>query len=241
MARLADRIAGKFIRQVLILTPLVWGGWVLAGAGNAFDIALSVLVVTCPCALSLATPTALTSATMRLRKLGFLPTKGHTLESLYSIDTVVFDKTGTLTRGELTLTGSQTFGDMDQASCQKLAAGLEKHSEHPIARVFHECASVAVENVNNHLGGGLSGTFNGKPVFIGHKAFVEQHTSAPPPMQKLLLAWKSGSLPPINGLPASNWMIKSAKMPGKPSRHSIKPEYGPCSSVVIDRPCPAGC
>ncbi|PSF11121.1 heavy metal translocating P-type ATPase [Marinobacter shengliensis] len=181
VARLADRIAGKFIRQVLILTPLVWGGWVLAGAGNAFDIALSVLVVTCPCALSLATPTALTSATMRLRKLGFLPTKGHTLESLYSIDTVLFDKTGTLTRGELTLTGSQAFGDMDQASCQKLAAGLEKHSEHPIARVFHECASVAVENVNNHLGGGLSGTFNGKPVFIGHKAFVEQHTSAPPP------------------------------------------------------------
>jgi Cu2+-exporting ATPase len=184
VARLADRIAGKFIRQVLILTPLVWGGWVLAGAGNAFDIALSVLVVTCPCALSLATPTALTAATMRLRKLGFLPTKGHTLESLNSIDTVVFDKTGTLTRGELTLTGSQAFGDMDQASCLKLAAGLEKYSEHPIARVFHECASVAVENVNNHLGGGLSGSFKGQPVFIGHKAFVEQHTSAPSPHTK---------------------------------------------------------
>ncbi|GGC74086.1 heavy metal translocating P-type ATPase [Marinobacter halophilus] len=181
VARMADRIAGKFVGRVLILAPIVWIGWALAGADNAFDITLSVLVVTCPCALSLATPTAITAASMRLRKLGFLPTRGHTLESLNSIDTVVFDKTGTLTRGELTLTGTRIFGAMGEAQALRLAAGLEKHSEHPIARVFHERSSVSVDAVTNHLGGGLSGQFNGQPVFIGHKAFVAEHSNAPSP------------------------------------------------------------
>lgn len=181
VARLADRIAGKFIKQVLILAPIVWGGWWLAGADNAFDIALAVLVVTCPCALSLATPTAITAATVRLRKLGFLPTRGHTLESMKTIDTVVFDKTGTLTRGELSLTDTLTFGDSDIDTCRKIAAGLEKHSEHPIARVFHEEPSVTVTDVTNHLGGGLSGKLDGQNIYIGHKTFVASQTRAQPP------------------------------------------------------------
>ncbi|MDP4546580.1 MAG: heavy metal translocating P-type ATPase [Marinobacter sp.] len=181
VARMADRIAGKFVGRVLILAPVVWVGWWLAGADNAFDITLSVLVATCPCALSLATPTAITSATVRLRKLGFLPTRGHTLESMNAIDTVVFDKTGTLTRGELTLTDHAVFGPVDEATCLRIAAGLEKQSEHPIAKVFHNMPSVPVTNVTNHLGGGLSGEFDGDAVFIGHKAFVASHTSAPEP------------------------------------------------------------
>lgn len=178
VARMADRIAGKFVGRVLILAPVVWAGWWLAGADNAFDITLSVLVVTCPCALSLATPTAITSATVRLRKLGFLPTRGHTLESMNTIDTVVFDKTGTLTRGELSLTDQSVFGSLDQDTCIRIAAGLEKHSEHPIARVFHEQPSLTVSQVSNHLGGGLSGLYHGRAVYIGHKAFVAERTSA---------------------------------------------------------------
>lgn len=181
VARMADRIAGKFVGRVLILAPVVWIGWWLAGAENAFDITLSVLVVTCPCALSLATPTAITSATVRLRKLGFLPTRGHTLESMNTVDTVVFDKTGTLTRGELSFIGHQIIGSLDETTCLKVAAGLEKQSEHPIARVFHGMPSAPVSNVTNHLGGGLSGQFNGKAVYIGHKAFVASHTLATEP------------------------------------------------------------
>ena len=181
VARMADRIAGKFVARVLILAPLVWIGWWLAGADNAFDITLSVLVVTCPCALSLATPTAITAATMKLRRRGFLPTRGHTLESMNTIDTVVFDKTGTLTRGELTLVGEETFGPLDESDCLNLAAGLEKHSEHPIARVFHNLPSVAVHSVRNHLGGGLTGQWQGQSYAIGHRDFVAQHTSAPAP------------------------------------------------------------
>ncbi|MBR9870150.1 MAG: cadmium-translocating P-type ATPase [Gammaproteobacteria bacterium] len=181
VARMADRIAGKFVGRVLILAPVVWIGWWLAGADNAFDITLSVLVATCPCALSLATPTAITSATVRLRKLGFLPTRGHTLESMNAIDTVVFDKTGTLTRGELTLTDHTVFGPIDEATCLRIAAGLEKQSEHPIAKVFHNMPSLPVTQVTNHLGGGLSGEFEGEAVYIGHKAFVANHTKAPEP------------------------------------------------------------
>ncbi len=116
---------------------------------------------------------------MRLRKLGFLPTRGHTLESMNTIDTVVFDKTGTLTRGgELSLTDQSVFGSLDQDTCIRIAAGLEKHSEHPIARVFHEQPSLTVSQVSNHLGGGLSGLYHGRAVYIGHKAFVAEHTSA---------------------------------------------------------------
>ncbi len=181
VARMADRIAGKFVGRVLILAPVVWIGWWLAGAENAFDITLSVLVVTCPCALSLATPTAITAATVKLRRLGFLPTRGHTLESMNSVDTIIFDKTGTLTRGELSLTGHQVLGNLDEDQCMKLAAGLEKHSEHPIARVFHGLPAADVEHVQNHLGGGLSGRLGDQNLYIGHREFVENHVSAPAP------------------------------------------------------------
>ncbi|MDY6815038.1 MAG: heavy metal translocating P-type ATPase [Pseudomonadota bacterium] len=181
IARMADRIAGKFVGRVLILAPLVWIGWWLAGAENAFDITLSVLVVTCPCALSLATPTAITAATMRLRKLGFLPTRGHTLESMNTVDTVIFDKTGTLTRGELSLVGQQSVGSLDADTCLRLAAGLERFSEHPIARVFHDRPATAMAGVRNHLGGGLTGQQGEHSYAIGHVDFVAGHTNAPAP------------------------------------------------------------
>lgn len=182
VALTADRIAGVFVSRVLILAPLIWIGWWLAGADNAFDITLSVLVVTCPCALSLATPTAITSATMRLRKLGFLPTRGHTLESLNAIDTVIFDKTGTLTRGELSLVDTRVFGTLDVDRCLQLAASLENHSEHPIARVFHPISGgSAARQVQNHLGGGLSGEVDGVRLYIGHRDFVKDKVNRPAP------------------------------------------------------------
>lgn len=180
-ALMADRMAGKFVARVLVLAPIVWLGWWLAGADNAFDITLSVLVVTCPCALSLATPTAITAATIRLRRLGFLPTRGHTLESMNTIDTVIFDKTGTLTRGELSLVDCTVVGSQNRSTCLALAAGLEQYSEHPVARVFHHRRTEAVSGVENHLGGGLSGEFGGHRLYIGHRDFVEQHTGTPAP------------------------------------------------------------
>jgi Cu2+-exporting ATPase len=196
VASMADRMAGKFVGRVLILAPLVWIGWWLAGADDAFDITLSVLVVTCPCALSLATPTAITSATVKLRRLGFLPTRGHTLESMNAIDTIIFDKTGTLTRGELSLIDQTITGSLDSATCLKLAAGLEQQSEHPIARVFHGHASTAMDLVENHLGGGLSGKLGDQAFYIGHKAFIEDRVSMPAPdsaHQKGMEIWLASS------------------------------------------------
>ncbi|WP_339807098.1 heavy metal translocating P-type ATPase, partial [uncultured Marinobacter sp.] len=179
VARMADRIARIFVSRVLIIAPAVWLGWWWYGADNAFDITLSVLVVTCPCALSLATPTALTSATLRLRKLGFLPTRGHTLESLGDIDTVVFDKTGTLTEGRLNLIATRTFGDLTEARVQAIAAGLEQRSEHPIAQVFQGLGPARVSSIDNHLGNGLTGLLDDiHPVAIGHRDFIREQTGA---------------------------------------------------------------
>ena len=182
VARMADRIAGVFVSRVLVIAPLVWIGWWLAGADNAFDITLSVLVVTCPCALSLATPTALTSATLTLRRLGFLPTRGHTLETLGEIDTVVFDKTGTLTEGRLHLLGTRTFGSLSSEQVLAIAAGLERHSEHPIAQVFANMGSEAVSGVDNHLGEGLTGVWQGHRVAIGHRDFIARQCLTEPPV-----------------------------------------------------------
>ena len=182
VAVLADRLAGRFVGQVLLITPLIGLGWWLAGADNAFDIMLSVLVVTCPCALSLATPTAITCATLKLRKQGFLPTRGHTLESMHRVDTVVFDKTGTLTRGELHVTQVDTFSEFSRQRCLQLAAGLEQASEHPVARAFNAYSGNRPDNVRNQPGKGLSGNIEGMALFIGHREFVEEHTSAPAPL-----------------------------------------------------------
>lgn len=181
VAQLADRLAGQFVGQVLMITPLIGLGWWLAGASNAFDIMLSVLVVTCPCALSLATPTAITSATLRLRKQGFLPTRGHALESMDGIDTVVFDKTGTLTRGELSLNHTETFTELSAQDCLRLAASLEQASDHPISRAFRACPRTRSNDVRNHLGGGLSGAVEGQKLYIGHREFVAAQISLPPP------------------------------------------------------------
>ncbi len=181
VAHTADRIAGVFVSRVLIIAPLVWLGWWFFDADKAFGITLSVLVVTCPCALSLATPTAITSATLRLRKLGFLPTRGHTLESLSTIDTVVFDKTGTLTRGELTLIETRTFADPGQQTCLELAAGLERASEHPIAKAFAGIRQRPMDSIANYVGGGLQGMADDHIFFIGHADFVRSRITHPQP------------------------------------------------------------
>ena len=199
LAEIADRAAQWFLLISLILAAAIGLLWWQIDPSRAFWIVLAMLVATCPCALSLATPTALTAATGTLHKLGLLLTRGHVLEGLNQIDTVIFDKTGTLTEGRLVLRSIKTLAKLDADTCLSLAAALENRSEHPIARAFGR-APVAAEEVHSQPGLGLEGVVGGQRLRIGQPEFVcTLSTSAIPLMpddagQHLLLGDSNGPL-----------------------------------------------
>ena len=180
LAELADKVAQWFLISVLLIAAIVGGIWWHYDPSRAFWIILSLLVATCPCALSLATPTALTAATGSLHKLGLLITKGHVLESLHQVDTVIFDKTGTLTEGKLALKSIQTCADLNQQQCLELAAALESHSEHPIARAFGRTL-MAANAVSSMPGLGLEGFVEGRQLRIGRPDYVSALGNYPVP------------------------------------------------------------
>lgn len=182
LAELADTVAQWFLISVLLIAAVVGLIWWQIDSSRAFWIVLSLLVATCPCALSLATPTTLTAATGSLHKLGLLITKGHVLESFQKVDTVIFDKTGTLTEGKLTLKHIQTIAQMNEQECLELAAALESHSEHPIARAFGRTLTPAYD-VSSAPGLGLEGTVHSRQLRIGRPDYVSELGGYPaPPM-----------------------------------------------------------
>lgn len=136
LARLADRVASRFVVTMLGIALLTAIGWALVDPSRVVWVTLSVLVATCPCALGLATPAALAAATEGLARIGFLVTRGNTLETLAKIDRVVFDKTGTLTRGETSVERVVPLANMDAASLLARAQRLEAGSSHVLARAF---------------------------------------------------------------------------------------------------------
>jgi len=189
LAELADTVAQWFLISVLIIAAVVGLIWWQVDSSRAFWIVLSLLVATCPCALSLATPTALTAATGSLHKLGLLITKGHVLESFQKVDTVIFDKTGTLTEGKLTLKQILPIAQLSEHDCLELAAALEGHSEHPIARAFGR-TTTAAQDVSSAPGLGLEGFVNGKHLRIGRPDYVSALGAYPaPPMPSAQGQW----------------------------------------------------
>lgn len=172
LAELADKVAQWFLLIVLGVATVVGLIWWQIDPQRAFWIVLALLVATCPCALSLATPTALTTATGSLHKLGLLLTRGHVLEGLNQIDTLILDKTGTLTEGRLTLSHILPLRDLDSDTCLALAAALESGSEHPIARAFGRLQPAA--ELISHPGLGLQGVVDGRHLRIGQAAFVAE-------------------------------------------------------------------
>ncbi|WP_130887685.1 heavy metal translocating P-type ATPase [Pseudomonas sp. Sample_21] len=171
LAEIADRAAQWFLLLSLIAAAVIGLLWWQLDSARAFWIVLAMLVATCPCALSLATPTALTAATGTLHKLGLLLTRGHVLEGLNQIDTVIFDKTGTLTEGRLVLRSIRPLGALDSEQCLSLAAALENRSEHPIARAFGR-APLAAEDVHSTPGLGLEGVVGEQRLRIGQAEFA---------------------------------------------------------------------
>ena len=180
LAELADTVAQWFLISVLLIAAVVGIVWWYVDPSRAFWIVLSLLVATCPCALSLATPTALTAATGSLHKLGLLITKGHVLESLHQVDTVIFDKTGTLTEGKLTLKTILPCADLSEQQCLELAAALESHSEHPIARAFGRIVTAA-SHVSSMPGLGLEGVVDKRQLRIGRADYVSALGNYPTP------------------------------------------------------------
>ncbi len=180
IARLADRIASKFVIVILSIATVVALFWISRGSADWLPITIATLVVTGPCARSLATPTAITAASGQLAKLGLLPARGHALETLARATHFVFDKTGTLTIGNIKLSHTQTLADLGEDDCLQIAAALEARSEHPIAKSFlHACPRPAKQahDVSNTPGHGITGSVDGRQWFLGKAGFIAQHCS----------------------------------------------------------------
>ena len=145
-------VAVRVIGTLLLVAAATAVGWSLYQPERALWITVAVLVISCPCALSLATPAALATATGRLARLGLLVTRGHALETLARVNHVVFDKTGTLTRGRMRLIGSQYFSST-ASHADAIARALEQHSSHPIAQALQQQLSAPPESIDEELEG----------------------------------------------------------------------------------------
>ena len=174
MAQLADRVAAWFVLGLLTVAALVAGTWYFVDPDRAFWITVSVLVVSCPCALSLATPAALTAALGQLTRVGLLSTRGHALETLAHATDFVFDKTGTLTTGEFSLLATQVVRGSETAALS-LARALEQGATHPIAAALREAAGEgmhAAEDLQYHAGRGTEGMIEGRRYRLGAPDFI---------------------------------------------------------------------
>ena len=179
IARLADQIAGVFVPVVMTIAALTFAVWMLCGQTLEFSLtcAISVLVISCPCALGLATPVAIMVGTGRGAQLGVLFKNAEALENLHHIDTVVLDKTGTLTTGKPEVTDILP-GEVSLSALMKVAASLESKSEHPFAkailRKMGSNAYPAAEAFETLPGRGVAATVNGVRCFGGNRRLMEE-------------------------------------------------------------------
>jgi len=197
---MADKIARFFVGRLLVVCVGVFLFWWFKDPSRAIWVTLSVLVVTCPCALALAMPAALSAATANLRQRGFLVARGHVIETLTHINRVIFDKTGTLTYGRFSITDVLLLSDASRENVLAIAAALEADSNHPIAQAFTHSQSIkfgqtdirAVE-VKQTTAAGVEGIVGSELYRIGTQEFASdiitaQHKNlALPDQQKLWL------------------------------------------------------
>ena len=192
LAQQADKLARWFVARILVLSVLVFVGWYIVDPSQAIWATVAVLVATCPCALSLATPIALTVSTNRLASYGFLTTRGHTLQTLAEITHVAFDKTGTLTYGKPNLLNieiiepvNQTDSDNSASTAQKdkllaIAAALEVGSRHPIAHALltaaYQLHLPSTQAMQHYPAGGVEAMIDGMVYRIGHRDFALDNT-----------------------------------------------------------------
>ena len=186
--RLADRVSAWFVPAVIALSLATLAVWLITGnaATEAFTAAVAVLIIACPCALGLATPTALMVGTGRGAQLGILIKGPQVLESTRKIDTVVLDKTGTVTSGQMTVSSVDPTPDTDEAQLRLMAASLENASEHPIARAIAQLAEPAVvTDFANHAGFGVSGSVDGRAAMVGRPEWLSDQGVAVPALERI--------------------------------------------------------
>jgi len=175
VALYVDTISNYFTWAILSIALLTYIVWKIYWPEDAFWVTLAVLVATCPCALALATPTAVTCATGIFTRIGIIARKPGVFEKLTKIDHVVFDKTGTLTCGTLTITDIEIYGQLGKSQVLEVAAALEASSLHPIAKAFepYNNPQLIVCQVQSFVGLGLSGQINNIDYRIGSAEFIE--------------------------------------------------------------------
>ncbi|MFC8094874.1 heavy metal translocating P-type ATPase [Streptomyces sp. NPDC057301] len=186
--RLADKISAVFVPVVIALALGTLGFWLGNGAGltAAFTAAVAVLIIACPCALGLATPTALMVGTGRGAQLGILIKGPEVLETTRKVDTIVLDKTGTVTTGKMTLLAVHTADSTDEEEVLRLAGALEHSSEHPIAQAVASGAAARVgtlptpEDFANIAGLGVQGIIEGHAVLVGREKLLAEWAMALP-------------------------------------------------------------
>ena len=181
VARLADRVSAWFVPIILLIAVATFIGWLIAGSfEQAFLAAVAVLVIACPCALGLATPTAIMVGVGRGAERHVLIRSGAALEMLADVDTIVFDKTGTLTEGRMAVASLQPAAGVSEDELLAAAAAVEQRSEHPLAVAIRKTAAergAAIPNVEDFqsvAGRGASATVNGQRVLVGTRVFLDE-------------------------------------------------------------------
>lgn len=212
---LADRIAARFVAALIVLAFVTGAAWYAVDPARALWVFVAVLVVSCPCALSLATPAALTVATGAFSSLGILVTRGHAIETLARADHFVFDKTGTLTLGRLTLAETLPLAAASAATVLDMAAALEVGSEHPIAKSLRAAAAgepssasapdaTMPETLRVTTGSGIEALLGGELLRIGRPDYVGALHGLPLPEEAL--AWSEAGGTVISLANASGWL-----------------------------------
>jgi len=187
--RLADRISAIFVPAVLLLALATWAGWMLAGASAADALvnAVAVLVIACPCALGLATPTAIMVGTGRGAHAGILVKNAAALEHAGRLDMLAVDKTGTLTEGRPEVVEVQPLNASEADDILRIAASLEHGSSHPLGTAIRRAAEArgltpfAITRFESHAGRGVSAEIDGRPALLGSPEHLAQHGLAPRP------------------------------------------------------------
>jgi len=190
LARLADQVASWFVGAILLVTLATAAVWSQLAPEQAFWITLSVLVISCPCALALATPAALTNAASALRSAGVIVRGENALESLSRATHLIFDKTGTLTEGSLAIDQVHLLGDLPRKEVLAIAAAMQQYSNHPVSRAFEGLADVTMlRDVKYHVGAGLEASAAGHLYTMGSEQFCRSRAASLGPPPQLPLYW----------------------------------------------------